>query len=352
MIDHLLNWSKKNYSHLPWRTKRSLYHTLVSEIMLQQTTVSTVMNKFDSFITKYPNLETLAKANETEILIAWKGLGYYRRAKNLLAAAKMIRDQFSAKIPTEYDELVKIKGIGDYTACALLAIGMNERYLAIDSNIQRVVSRFYGYHEASNLLLNKKIQNDYKKRVIFSDDRNPRKLNEALMDLGRTYCQLRKVSCEICPLNINCIAFRKKKQLIYPAKSEKKVKAVDVDLLRVIARKNNSLYFYKKSNEQWLSGQWELPTFTLSKIKDDKLYNQYQKVPLDLSFDSKIFYKTTITKYKFKNYFHIAQKNSEVLKFFEKNKVQYQLFNINELLNLNISTSSFKALRNLGIIKN
>ena len=169
MFEKLVDWSQKNYAHLPWRKNRSLYGTLVSEIMLQQTTVSTVEKHFERFISKYPNISSLAKIDEEQMLIEWKGLGYYRRARNLLNAAKQIENEFMGNIPENFQQLKSIKGIGDYTANAILSIGANKKALPLDANLERVFSRLYGLKEKKGPKLLKLIQEKFSKGELATD---------------------------------------------------------------------------------------------------------------------------------------------------------------------------------------
>ena len=223
--NQLLKWSKESYSHLPWREKRSLYRTLVSEIMLQQTTVGTVLNHFDRFISEYPTINDLANTTEEQICISWKGLGYYRRARNLRKAAIDIRDNFNSKIPTNYDSLISITGIGEYTANAIISIGNDEKAFALDANLERVLSRIFGLKEKKGLRLQKLIKKEVEnKNISFGRIVSFRDLNEALMDLGRVFCQARKVNCDICPMRTICIAYQSKKPLSYPEEPVNKIK--------------------------------------------------------------------------------------------------------------------------------
>ena len=258
MSQELINWSKKNYSDLPWRRKRSLYNTLVSEIMLQQTTVGTVINHFDKFINKYPTIEALSKTSEEEICIAWKGLGYYRRARNLRKAAIGIVEDFQGKIPLDFEKLKTIPGIGEYTASALLAIGANKKALAIDANLERVLSRLYRISVEKGPKLQKELKTLFEQGKLFKgrSNLNWRNLNESLMDLGRVYCQANKVDCLACPLSKDC-AVANENPLIYPSKLKKgkKRESIDLELLRVLVKKDNLFLAYKKSENEWLSGQ-------------------------------------------------------------------------------------------------
>ena len=157
----LLSWYKKNKRTLPWRKleKKKLpnpYHIFVSEFMLQQTTVNTVISRFKDFIKKWPNLKKLSMINENQILQFWSGLGYYARAKNLLNSAKIISLKFNNIVPDNYNDLIDLPGVGDYTAKAVLGIGYNKSVMPVDANIKRMLARLYGLDQSINLI-NKKI---------------------------------------------------------------------------------------------------------------------------------------------------------------------------------------------------
>lgn len=344
MWKELIDWSDKNHRDLPWRKNRTLYHTLVSEIMLQQTTVGTVKNHFERFIKKFPDLISLSKASEAEVLIAWKGLGYYRRAKNLVKISHIIHHDYGAKFPTNEEDLQKISGIGPYTSSALVAIGLDLPALAVDANIERVLARVYGLKEVKGLKLQKLIRQLFlEKKIIYPFKGSFRSLNEALMDLGRTYCQSKKVVCELCPLQKNCIAFKEQKMSSYPVQGmEKKVsESFEVDLLRVIVKgKNNHLYAYQKQNGEWLSGQFELPTFIL-KNTDPKL-KQYPKIKKIIKYKKLPCYKTGITKYSFNNYVMVCSLKEFEAFGFNKN---LKLLDTND----NFSTASLKAIKIMGL---
>ena len=157
----LIHWSKSQYHHLPWRENRTMYRTLVSEIMLQQTTVGTVLNYFEKFLKQYPNIKSLAKSTEEEVCIAWKGLGYYRRARNLRLLAIQIEEKFKGNIPIDEMALMELKGIGPYTCNALISIGADREALAVDANLERVLARYYGLSDLKGLKLQKKLLNLY-----------------------------------------------------------------------------------------------------------------------------------------------------------------------------------------------
>jgi A/G-specific adenine glycosylase len=296
----LLNWSQREFSQLPWRKDRSLFKTLVSEIMLQQTTVGTVKNHFERFIAQFESLDSLASATEAELLIAWKGLGYYRRAKNLRKIAQSLVHDHKGKFPTDLETLTKIPGIGPYTANALIGIGMDKRAIAVDANLERVIARLFHIKMEKGLKLQKEIQVLFEKKQIFSQKVSFRKLNEALMDLGRTYCQARKVSCELCPLRNDCLSFSKGNPLLIPIQKKetnKKTIEHELKLIRIFVTKGNKILVYEKTKGEWLEGQFEVPTFILEST--DSSIKQYPTTKT--SFKGLFSFKTGITKYTIHN---------------------------------------------------
>lgn len=340
MFEKLINWSLSRNYDLPWRLNRTLYSTLVSEIMLQQTTVQTVLNHYEHFLKKYPSIDSLAQASEEELTIQWKGLGYYRRARNLRSACIAIMKNHSGKIPLDYDELIKIKGIGEYTANALLAIGANQRALAIDANLERVLSRIYNIPDLKGLKLQRKITKLFNENKICHNmgTLGARNLNEALMDLGRIYCKANNVFCDLCPMKESCLAHKHKIELKLPTKesSVKKEKEV-LKLLRVIVEDNNKFFVYKKKSNEWLSLQNELPTYFISGTSETK---QYPKLKLDLEFDLLPMIKTAITKYAIENYIIIMNKAE-----FETLGSNRKYFCVSFSDESNLSTASIKALQ-------
>lgn len=344
-LKNLLSWSEKEFSHLPWRQNRSLYRTLVSEIMLQQTTVSTVKNHYEKFLLRFPTLESLAVATEAELLVAWKGLGYYRRAKNLKKIAEYLVTEHCGEFPNNTEILMKIPGIGPYTANALVGIGMDQRALAIDANLERVIARLLNLKIEKGALLQKEIYNLFKEKKIFNQKVSFRVLNEALMDLGRNFCQARKVTCELCPLRTDCLAFKEGNSIQLPITSldkKKKVVEHELHLLRVYVKRKDRLLVYKKSSNEWLAGQYEVPTFVLS-TTDTKL-KQYPKLdglPVEIQFS----FKTGITKYAIKNSVAVLSEK-EVLKMSDQFKLEWRKFDSEEA---NFSTATLKGLAKLNL---
>lgn len=341
-LEKLIQWSRREFPDLPWRQNRSLYRTLVSEIMLQQTTVGTVKNHYERFLQEFPDLKSLALASEEELLIAWKGLGYYRRAKNLKKISEALYNDHGGDFPHDLEALQKIPGIGPYTASALVAIGMDKPALAVDANLERVIARLFGLKEEKGLKLQKKIRDLFAAGKIFSDKKiSPRGLNEALMDLGRTFCQARKASCELCPLKGDCVAFKSKKPLQFPVEKtldKKPTQEHELHLLRVVVKKENKILAYKKTDGQWLAGQYELPTLLVSTT--DKKLSQYPELKGRISHQELTQFKTGITKYNIINYILItSQKELKKLGFDED--LEWRDMQDKKS---NLSTASIKAL--------
>jgi A/G-specific adenine glycosylase len=339
-VKKLLTWSKQEFSALPWRQNRSLYRTLVSEIMLQQTTVGTVKNHYEKFLTTFPDLESLASASENELIVAWKGLGYYRRARSLKKIAEAIAKDHKGEFPHDLEHLQMISGIGPYTANAIVSIGMDKRALAVDANLERVISRLYGIQTAKGPKLQKEISELFLNNKILSGKYSWRALNEALMDLGRTFCQARKASCELCPLKNECHAYSQGKPLMFPVDLtlKKKSQQHELTLLRAYVVKKRKILVYEKAEGEWLSGQFEVPTFIIS-TTDEKL-SQYQRLKGKLT-GKKAILKTGITKYKIIN--HLVETDEKQLKTwgFARKLVWKDL----QKAESNLSTTTLKGLK-------
>ena len=341
MFKKLIKWSDKEFSHLPWRKTRTLYGTLVSEIMLQQTTVGTVINHFDRFLDTFPSTIELSKASEEEVCVAWKGLGYYRRAKNLRKAAISVQKDYSGEIPSGFAELINIDGIGIYTANAILSIGLKKHALPLDANLERVLSRIFAVSGEKGPKHQKKLYQLYEEGKILKSGVKycPRKLSEALMDLGRVFCQARNVRCDICPMHGNCEAANIGKPLEFPKMVEKKKEMFDLKLLRVVVKKGNKILGVRKKESEWLAGQIEVPTFVLE--SDDKSLTQYPKLKgKKPKFENLKSFKTNITKYKIQN-FILELEERDWHKRFQKD-CSGQFFTIKKTENF--STAMFKVL--------
>jgi A/G-specific adenine glycosylase len=206
----LMLWYSKFKRPLPWRDSNEPYKVWLSEIILQQTRVEQGLAYYLKFVTNYPEIEYLAKAEERDILKLWEGLGYYSRARNMHKAAKYIVENCNAVFPENYIALLKLSGVGPYTAAAIASIVFNESVVAIDGNVLRVASRLFLISDPID-----KVKTHSTIRIIlndFIDESNPGDFNQAMMELGAVICSPKNPKCNICPVKVHCLAFESKKQ--------------------------------------------------------------------------------------------------------------------------------------------
>ncbi len=250
MHSELLNWFYQNKRTLPWRRGRTPYRVWVSEIMLQQTQVNTVIPYYKKWIKKYPTLKSFKESNFDDVIKIWEGLGYYSRCHNMFNAAKLINSTF----PNNYDDLINLPGIGDYTAKTILAIAFKKNLVGIDTNLERIGYRILG--------LKTKTKRNQKRVVKYLEENqctnNPGDYNEALMDLGSSLCKASITYCNQCPLKNICKAYASSSPILYPTpKVRKKIPIYDV-AVSVIEYKNKIL-ITKRLNKNFLPGLWEFP---------------------------------------------------------------------------------------------
>lgn len=211
----LLTWFKQHGRHdLPWQQPREAYRVWLSEIMLQQTQVQTVIPYFERFITEFPNLQALAKASQDEVLHQWTGLGYYARARNLHKTAQLIVEQYNAEFPQNYDDILALPGIGPSTAAAILAQAFDQPYAILDGNVKRVLTRFYAI---SGWPGKKKIETQlWDIARQHTPEHSAANYTQAIMDLGATVCTRSKPNCKTCPVNLHCRAYKQGNPCDYP----------------------------------------------------------------------------------------------------------------------------------------
>ena len=265
----ILPWYDNNKRTLPWRVgKKSpnlLYYRLLSEFMLQQTQVKTVIPYFEKFTKKFRNLDSLSKASESKILKLWEGLGYYRRARNLLATSKILIKKYNSKLPQEIDEIKTLPGIGDYTSNVLAALIYNKPTLALDGNVKRVVSR----------ILNKEVYKiDFKefkiinKKNLFNTSRNS-DLVEAMMEFGALVCDSKIPKCKICPIRKNCKFYRSKNKI---KQIKKDVVNENINIFCYLSKKGK-IALTKKNNLGFLN-DFNLPK--VESIKNNKSFKNWK----------------------------------------------------------------------------
>lgn len=262
LSSRLLNWYNKNKRTLPWRGHRDPYAVWVSEIMLQQTRVETVIPYFNKWMRLFPSVRALAKASEREVLNAWEGLGYYSRARNFHKAANIVVEKYGGKLPRDVDELQKLPGIGRYTAGALASIifGMDEP--ALDGNLKRVYARLFDVTTPVNSTEGEKLL--WKIASGSLPNRKAADFNQALMDLGATVCLPKNPRCEVCPVSKDCQALANGTQHLRPVKTAKKavphhVHAAAVIVRRIVNPPHDEVLLAKRPSKGLLAGMWEFP---------------------------------------------------------------------------------------------
>jgi A/G-specific adenine glycosylase len=217
--DWLIAWYKANKRDLPWRNTDDAYKIWLSEIILQQTRVAQGLSYYQRFIEQYPTVYDLANANEEAVLRLWQGLGYYSRARNMHACAKMIVEQFQGQLPSSYQELLQLKGIGHYTAAAIASIAFKESVPVVDGNVYRVLARVFGVTEDIASNQGKKVFRELAQSLI--PDHAADDYNQAIMDFGAIQCTPQKPLCTTCIFKSHCIAFQTHKQRDLPVKKSK-----------------------------------------------------------------------------------------------------------------------------------
>ena len=257
----ILYWYDNNKRSLPWRKKLSQvkgeYYTLVSEFMLQQTQVVTVVPYFNNFIKDIPNIGSLAKINEGKLLKYWEGLGYYSRVRNLKKTAQIIKKNYKGKLPINIEELKLLPGVGNYTANAIMAIAFNKPFIPLDGNIERVIKRLLNLKLASEVSKESLIR---KKKILGTSVRAS-DYAQALMELGALLCRPRNPLCDKCPLTKNCKSFKNNDFEIIKERKKK----IDKFYLLNVYKKNNKFLLVKNTKFGFLKNLKIFPMSEISK---------------------------------------------------------------------------------------
>ncbi len=313
----ILKWYDLNKRSLPWRKKVSFrkkqYYTLISEFMLQQTQVATVIPFFNRFIQSAPNLEILSKINEKKLIKLWEGLGYYSRARNLKKTAQMIIKNFQGNIPDNFENLTLLPGIGNYTATAILAIAFNKPFIPLDGNVERVLKRY--------LYLRKDLEtqkdNLVQKKTIFGISSRSSDYAQALMELGALICKPNNPLCNQCPISKNCKSYKKK----------------DFNLVKKIKINKNKYFILKvyKKNQRYLlikntkfNFLKNLTIFPMIELSNPKNFNENLNFKMsNMNMNIKIEYSKDTQKFPLSYWFDRKKLKNYMLPSFTKKVVQY-----------------------------
>ncbi|OKH20052.1 A/G-specific adenine glycosylase [[Limnothrix rosea] IAM M-220] len=251
----LLNWYQREGRSLPWRNEPDIYRVWISEIMLQQTQVKTVIPYYERWLKKFPTVQALAKADQQSVLKLWEGLGYYARARNLHHAAKQVVSEFNGEFPEDLENILKLKGIGRTTAGGILSSARNLPLSILDGNVKRVLARIMALEKPPA----KALRELWEVSDQILDPENPRDFNQAFMDLGATLCTQKNPSCGVCPWQGQCKAFQLRTPTDFPRKAPKK-KVPTKKLVAAIAfNGQNEVFIQQRPVTGLLGGLWEFP---------------------------------------------------------------------------------------------
>lgn len=248
----LIEWYHEHKRDLPWRNTNDPYLIWISEIILQQTRVAQGYAYYQRFIERFPNLESLAAAEENEVLKYWQGLGYYSRARNLHQAAISVNGVF----PVKYEDILKLKGVGTYTAAAICSFAYNQPHAVVDGNVYRVLSRFFGINEPIDSGKGKKIFASLAHDLL--DKIQPALYNQAIMDFGALQCTPLSPDCTVCPFKNRCFAFNHNMVSSLPIK-QNKTKTSERFFYYLLIRDNGNIYLNKRTENDIWKNLYELP---------------------------------------------------------------------------------------------
>ena len=258
----LLKWFDENQRDLPWRKNKTPYRIWVSEIMLQQTQVATVVDYYKRFIKRFPTVKKLAAAKEAEVLKLWEGLGYYRRARQLHAAAKLVVDQHGGKFPTDFDSVLALPGIGRYTAGAIVSISLDQQQPILEGNTIRLFARLMEMKSDPRTTSNQKALWEFSESIL------PRKrcgdFNQSLMELGSEICHPKRPQCLICPIRDLCPTAIKGLQESIPV-ATKKIKYQELNEAVVVVKRGNKFLVRQCGADERWAGLWDFPRFEIGR---------------------------------------------------------------------------------------
>lgn len=252
----IYTWSEKNPRPMPWKNEKDAYKIWISEIILQQTRVNQGWDYYNRFVQSFPDIKSLATANFEKVLKLWEGLGYYSRAKNLHVTAVTILEKFNGQFPSNYSDVISLKGIGEYTASAILSFAFDQRYAVLDGNVHRLFSRYLGI----SIGLQSKAEKDYYQRIAigFLDQNHTAKYNQAIMDFGATCCTPKNPSCTICPVNLYCLAYKEGKVAeLPPPKTQSKKRPRHFHYF--LFYEKNKIAIHKRIEKDIWNGLYEFP---------------------------------------------------------------------------------------------
>jgi A/G-specific adenine glycosylase len=252
----LLNWFQENGRDLPWRLTYQPYHIWISEIMLQQTQMERVVAYFERWMKHFPDIVSLAAADEEKVLRLWEGLGYYSRARNIHRTAGILAKQYNGQLPTDHQQLLKLPGIGEYTAGAIMSLAFNEKHPVVDANVERLFARLFNIDGPVKERANHKLIWQLARELV--PEQSPRIFNQALMELGALVCRPKNPDCSQCPLNKLCESFKlgivAERPAIPPGK-----KIIRIEMATGVLQHQGKFFIQKRPVNGVWANLWEFP---------------------------------------------------------------------------------------------
>ncbi|MCD9067214.1 A/G-specific adenine glycosylase [Staphylococcus pasteuri] len=258
--DNIVHWFNNNQRSMPWRETTNPYYIWLSEVMLQQTQVKTVIDYYDRFTHRFPTIADLSEANEDEVLKYWEGLGYYSRARNFHHAVKEVQRDYNGIVPSDPENFKSLKGVGPYTQAAVMSIAFDHPLPTVDGNVFRVWSRLN--NDSSDIKL-QSTRKTFEQQLLPYVQEEAGTFNQSMMELGALICTPKNPLCMFCPVQENCEAFDKGTVLDLPVKT-KNLKKKTIEQSVFLIRNHKGQYLLEKRQERLLNGMWEFPMFEAS----------------------------------------------------------------------------------------
>lgn len=331
----LLNWYILNKREFPWRNTQNPYFIWLSEIILQQTKTTQGLPYYLKFIKAFPKISDLATAKEDRVLKLWQGLGYYSRARNLHFTAKYIVENYNGIFPQRYSDILKLKGVGSYTAAAISSFCFGLPYAVVDGNVIRVLSRFFGIEEPYDTAIGKNTYNNLAQELL--DKKNHSDNNQAIMEFGALQCVPRSPKCDSCPLNTDCVAYNINSVQYFPVKS-KKLEVKKRFLNYILIQNKDAILLGKRTGGIW-QGLYDLPFIEYSSPKNAELVVLseqwrifFEDSPYKIETISDEFSHKLSHQHIYARFWLVVVDNFELEKYFFIRKSQLNMYPVSRLM--------------------
>jgi A/G-specific adenine glycosylase len=332
--NQLINWYEHNKRDLPWRNTTDPYKIWLSEIILQQTRVAQGLPYYKAFITQYPTVFDLASASETEVLRLWQGLGYYSRARNLHVCAKTVVKDYQGEFPDNFDELLKLKGIGRYTAAAIASFSFGQPNAVVDGNVYRVLSRIFGMENDISSSNGPKVFELKANELL--DRKQPGSFNQAIMEFGAIQCSPKSPACGLCPYSSTCFAFNNNCIDLLPVKT-KKVKVTKRYFTYVVFRIEDQYYLKERGKKDVWQGLFDFHLLETDALQSfDNVLSLLSEMDLqasEIGESSKIYEHVLTHQRIFANFVEVKLQKDQIDKL-SKLTAQLNLYSIEQIREL------------------